>query len=367
MRPREPGGGRARIAGRAGRVSSRPMAVERSLILAKPDAVARGLAGEIVGALRAARRRAARRPARRRLTRSSGRTHYAEHREKPFFPELVDFITSGPDARLRARGRGRDRDGAPDDRRDQPSRGRPRVAARKLRARDAQQPRSRLGLRRGGRARDRALVPRWARLSRPAAHSRGLRRWLLLASTSPQRRAILTQLRVPFEAVAPAYDGASRRRPARACRREGPLGGGRRTAGARRRHGRPALRGSSSASPRDADEARAMLEALSGASHEVVSGLCLRTSDWEEAHRRDDPGALPPLARGRARSLRRPRRVGGTSRRLRDPGTRSELRRADRGRLPQRGRASRPHCSSPLLARRFPGRFGFGGGARHRG
>src|ERR1044072_6217790 len=71
------------------------MAVERTLILAKPDAVARSLAGEIVArferrgmALRAARLVVA--------PRELGEPHYAEHREKPFFGELVEFITSGP-------------------------------------------------------------------------------------------------------------------------------------------------------------------------------------------------------------------------------------------------------------------------------
>src|SRR5262249_40156983 len=71
------------------------MAVERTLILAKPDAVARNLAGEIVArferrglVLRAARLVVA--------SRELGETHYAEHSEKPFFGELVEFITSGP-------------------------------------------------------------------------------------------------------------------------------------------------------------------------------------------------------------------------------------------------------------------------------
>ena len=40
--------------------------------------------------------------------------------------------------------------------------------------------------------------------------------------------------------------------------------------------------------PADATEAEAMLEALSGRTHEVVSGLCLRTRAWEELHDRDD-------------------------------------------------------------------------------
>src|SRR4051795_8788248 len=70
------------------------MALERTLILAKPDAVERNLAGEIVARferrglkLRAARLLVA--------SRDLGHAHYAEHSEKPFFGELVDFITSG--------------------------------------------------------------------------------------------------------------------------------------------------------------------------------------------------------------------------------------------------------------------------------
>ena len=71
------------------------MAVEQTLILAKPDAFARGLSGEILARferrglkLRAARLLVA--------DRQLGETHYAEHKEKPFFGELVEFITSGP-------------------------------------------------------------------------------------------------------------------------------------------------------------------------------------------------------------------------------------------------------------------------------
>ena len=71
------------------------MAAERTLILAKPDAVSRNLSGEIMArferrglVLRAARLVTA--------SRDLGEEHYAEHAEKPFFGELVDFITSGP-------------------------------------------------------------------------------------------------------------------------------------------------------------------------------------------------------------------------------------------------------------------------------
>jgi nucleoside-diphosphate kinase len=71
------------------------MAVERTLILAKPDAVSRGLAGEIIA--RFERRGFVVRAARLvNVSRELGETHYAEHREKPFFGELVEFITSAP-------------------------------------------------------------------------------------------------------------------------------------------------------------------------------------------------------------------------------------------------------------------------------
>jgi nucleoside-diphosphate kinase len=71
------------------------MAVERTLILAKPDALARNLAGEILARFE---RRGMKLLAARLLVvdRELGETHYAEHREKPFFGELVSFITSGP-------------------------------------------------------------------------------------------------------------------------------------------------------------------------------------------------------------------------------------------------------------------------------
>jgi len=71
------------------------MAVERTLILAKPDAVRRSLAGEILA--RFERRGFALRAARLlRVDRELAERHYAEHAEKPFFGDLVAFITGGP-------------------------------------------------------------------------------------------------------------------------------------------------------------------------------------------------------------------------------------------------------------------------------
>ena len=71
------------------------MAVERTLILIKPDAVRRRLAGEILGRIEA-RGLVVRAGKLLTVSRDLGEEHYAEHREKPFFGDLVAFITSGP-------------------------------------------------------------------------------------------------------------------------------------------------------------------------------------------------------------------------------------------------------------------------------
>jgi nucleoside-diphosphate kinase len=81
------------------------MAVERTLVLIKPDAVQRGLAGEILG--RFERRGLAIRDARLvQVDRELAEQHYAEHAEKPFFGELVEFITSAPTLALALEGEG---------------------------------------------------------------------------------------------------------------------------------------------------------------------------------------------------------------------------------------------------------------------
>jgi nucleoside-diphosphate kinase len=68
---------------------------ERTLVLIKPDAVERQLAGEILARFerRGLRLRAAKLVV---VSRELAEEHYAEHREKPFFGELVAFITSAP-------------------------------------------------------------------------------------------------------------------------------------------------------------------------------------------------------------------------------------------------------------------------------
>jgi nucleoside-diphosphate kinase len=69
--------------------------VSRTLILVKPDAFARGLTGEILARFE---RKGLRIAALKLVTtpRETAETHYAEHKERPFFGELVDFITSAP-------------------------------------------------------------------------------------------------------------------------------------------------------------------------------------------------------------------------------------------------------------------------------
>jgi len=69
--------------------------MERTLILIKPDAFARGLTGEIIGRFE---RKGLRLAAINQLTmtRELAERHYAEHDGKPFFDGLVEFITSGP-------------------------------------------------------------------------------------------------------------------------------------------------------------------------------------------------------------------------------------------------------------------------------
>jgi nucleoside-diphosphate kinase len=71
------------------------VAVERTLVLCKPDAVERGLVGEVVDRLE---RKGLRLVAMdlRVLDEAVAKAHYAEHEGKPFFADLVEFITSGP-------------------------------------------------------------------------------------------------------------------------------------------------------------------------------------------------------------------------------------------------------------------------------
>ena len=68
---------------------------ERTLVLVKPDGVSRGLVGEVLSRIE---RKGLKLVALelRNVDRSVAEQHYAEHAERPFFGDLLDFITSGP-------------------------------------------------------------------------------------------------------------------------------------------------------------------------------------------------------------------------------------------------------------------------------
>jgi nucleoside-diphosphate kinase len=68
---------------------------DRTLVLVKPDGVARGLVGQVVSRLEAKGLRLVAAELRT-LTREVAEEHYGEHRERPFFGSLVEFITGGP-------------------------------------------------------------------------------------------------------------------------------------------------------------------------------------------------------------------------------------------------------------------------------
>lgn len=111
---------------------------------------------------------------------------------------------------------------------------------------------------------------------------------LLLASVSPQRRAILDQLRIPFDDVPPRYsEQGSNGDPVELVRSHAA---GKARSVAAEAGDRPVLGvdtavvvdGRAFGKPTGPEDAERMLETLSGRTHEVVSGLCLLTRAWEE-------------------------------------------------------------------------------------
>lgn len=68
---------------------------ERTLVLVKPDGVQRGLVGQVLARIEAKGFRLVAADLRT-IDRATAEAHYAEHDGKPFFADLVDFITSGP-------------------------------------------------------------------------------------------------------------------------------------------------------------------------------------------------------------------------------------------------------------------------------
>jgi septum formation protein len=116
---------------------------------------------------------------------------------------------------------------------------------------------------------------------------------ILLASVSPQRRVILQQLGIPFDVVAPDYEETGDDPVEHAAGKARSVDGG----------DRPVLgvdtivvcEGRVLGKPPDAGQAERMLETLAGKTHEVISGLCLRTPAWEELHREVTRVTFRPL------------------------------------------------------------------------
>ncbi len=186
---------------------------------------------------------------------------------------------------------------------------------------------------------------------------------LLLASTSPQRRAILEQLGIPFEAVAPEYEehdppDADPHALVRAHARE------KARSVVRWANGRPVLGvdttvwldGRVYGKPADAEDAVEMLDALGGHTHHVISGLCLVTPGWEVVEAEETAVTFRPLTPADLAAYEVDARVGGAGGRLRHPGARRRARRTGRGRLPERGRPA-GGAARPVARRALPGRL----------
>jgi septum formation protein len=117
---------------------------------------------------------------------------------------------------------------------------------------------------------------------------------LILASTSPRRREILEQLRIPFDVVPPSYEETSGDPVEHAVGKARSVGVF---------EGRPVLgcdtevicEGRVYGKPANEAGAEEMLDSLAGKTHEVVSGLALLTPAWEEVHREVTRVTFRPL------------------------------------------------------------------------
>jgi septum formation protein len=116
---------------------------------------------------------------------------------------------------------------------------------------------------------------------------------ILLASRSPQRKAILAQLGIPHVVVVPDYEERGEDPVEHAAGKARSVDGGE----------RPVLGvdtvvvcdGQVLGKPADEGDAERMIELLGGKTHEVVSGLCLRSPAWEELHSETTRVTFRPL------------------------------------------------------------------------
>ena len=217
--------------------------MDRTLILVKPDAFARHLTGEIIARFE---RKGLQLAALKMMSvdEDTAKHHYAEHDGKPFFDALVDVHHVGPDRRDDPRG-------AATPSTPHASSSARRTASRPRRARSAATTRSRCAAT-SSTARTRPSPPRARSPSSSAADPPARCAWrpgrLVLASRSPQRRAILEQLRHRVRGAGDRRRGDRGRRPRRGrARQRAAQGASRRRAAPRRddprrRHRRRARR-----------------------------------------------------------------------------------------------------------------------------
>ncbi len=139
------------------------MAIERTLSIIKPDAVAKNVIGKIVSRFEAAGLKivAAKLV---HLSRNEAEQFYAVHKERPFFKDLVEFMISGPGVRASARRRKRHRQEPRSDGRHRPQEGSRRHHPRRLRRQHRRQRRARFGRCRNRSERSRFLLRRPQRL-----------------------------------------------------------------------------------------------------------------------------------------------------------------------------------------------------------
>jgi len=180
---------------------------------------------------------------------------------------------------------------------------------------------------------------------------------LVLASTSPQRRAILEQLGVPFVVVAPDYEEEGDDPVEHAAGKARSVEGG----------GRPVLgvdtdvfvEGRRFGKAASADEAEAILAELAGRTHEVVSGLCLRAPGFEELHRVVTEVTFRPLGAAEVQRYVSAGEWEGRAGSYAIQGVGASLvERVDGDYLNVVGLPAA--LLVRLLAQRFPGRYGFG-------
>ncbi len=328
--------------------------LSETLILIKPDAFERGLSGEILARFE----RKGLRITRLKLLQADegiANAHYAEHAEKPFFGELVSFITGGPLVAAVLRGTRGGHSGAPADRVDQSGRGRHgldrgdyglEVTFNLVHGSDSDE------------SAEREIGIWFRRLDRP----------LVLASASPRRREMLELLEIEFEVLPMGVQEVSEGEP-----REVVLENARRKAWAGWEASGAgatvlgvdtdvALDGRTLGKPADVGEARLRLEALSGRTHEVLSGVVVvEPVAGEHEPRERSAVALSEVTFRQLTedALARVSRIGRMARpcrRVCDPGTRVDADRPGRGRLLQRRRAAGSDLGR-AAARSFPQRL----------